>query len=50
MTPEAMYAAVLRHPGNEWPWLPICVATLYLFTALSSSLDSQAVCVSGFCV
>ena len=35
-------------PSADAPWLPICVATLYLSASLVSRRDSYTECVSGF--
>ena len=38
----------MRVATEEYPWLPIWVATLYFRAALASSRASQIVAVSGF--
>ena len=43
-----IYSQAMRVATEEYPWLPIWVATLYFRAALASSRASQIVAVSGF--
>ena len=48
MAPAHTHSQIRRMPSPEWPWLPICVFTLY-FRAVSVSRRASATeCVSGF--
>ena len=47
--PASSHSCISRRPSSEWPWLPICVTTLYLRAASVNARASLTVRVSGFC-
>src|SRR5436190_11444911 len=48
IAPSQIVSHNRRVPSDAWPWLPICVITLYLRAASAICRASQTECVSGF--
>ncbi len=49
MAPASNHSCIRRSPSSEWPWLPICVTTLYFRAASVRARASPIVRVIGFC-
>src|SRR5271156_3773384 len=48
ISPDQTISQAVLWPSCEYPWLPICVATLYLAAASASRRASHGVLVNGF--